>query len=215
MDEIVIQEKTLTLKLGEETVAELQCSPGLDRELAIGHFLSMGYLIDISRVQEVNTSIISIGGVTEKESHDRKKDEVFLLDSFLHETAAILRNSQEIHEKTGGAHGALVRKLDGTSHVICEDVGRQNAVDKVIGLSYEEMDISESLLLLSGRLTFEVVTKAVNSGYPILASFAVATAQGIELAKKHNLTLIGGLKEDRFWLYHEGRVKISGEEDPS
>jgi FdhD protein len=98
-------------------------------------------------------------------------------------------------------------------HVVCEDVGRQNAVDKIIGLSYEELDIPKSLLLLSGRLTLEVVTKAVNSGYPVLASFAVATAQGIELAKEHGLTLVGGLKENRFWLYNEGRVKISTESD--
>ena len=83
-----------------------------------------------------------------------------------------------------------------------EDLGRHNALDKVIGAALMQgIDLKQCALFSSGRLPTDMVAKAIRAGVPVLASKAAPTAQGIELAKKYRLTLITGVREDKLTVY--------------
>jgi FdhD protein len=108
----------------------------------------------------------------------------------------------ETFRKTGGVHVAAIYKSDGTLVTFAEDVGRHNAVDKVIGLCImKDIDIRNCFLALSGRLTGDIVLKAAKTGLPIVASLAAAIDSGIAIAKDVELTLVGFVRGRRMNVY--------------
>ena len=114
-----------------------------------------------------------------------------------------LNRMAETFRKTGGVHAAAIYKADGTLMAFAEDVGRHNAVDKVIGkCALNSVAFKECFLALSGRLTADMVLKAVRVGIPIIASIAAALDSGIEIAKRANLTLIGFVRGKRMNVYN-------------
>ncbi|MEM3703158.1 MAG: formate dehydrogenase accessory sulfurtransferase FdhD, partial [Candidatus Bathyarchaeia archaeon] len=109
----------------------------------------------------------------------------------------------ETFRKTGGVHAAAICKADGTIVAFAEDVGRHNAVDKVVGkCALSKTPFNECFLVLSGRLTADIVLKAARVGIPIMASIAAALNSGIEIARKTNLTLIGFVRGKRMNVYN-------------
>ncbi len=109
----------------------------------------------------------------------------------------------ETFRKTGGVHVAAIFKGDGNLVVFAEDVGRHNAVDKVIGMgALNKTDFSECFLALSGRLTGDIVFKAARVDLPIVASLAAAVDSGIAIAKDVGLTLIGFVRGKRMNIYN-------------
>ncbi|MEM2912109.1 MAG: formate dehydrogenase accessory sulfurtransferase FdhD [Candidatus Bathyarchaeia archaeon] len=103
-----------------------------------------------------------------------------------------LNRIAETYRKTRGVHAAAIYEREGTLLAFAEDVGRHNAVDKVIGMcALKNMDFGQCFLVLSGRLTGDIVFKAARVGIPIIASIAAALDSGISIAKEANLTLIG------------------------
>ena len=120
-----------------------------------------------------------------------------------------IREFQEIHKKTRGTHAALIGNSITGKHYIAEDIGRRNAVDKVIGLAVNDgTDLSKSYLFSTGRLTADVVSKCAWSSIPLLASFAVSTDAGLKFAQKANITLLGFVRGKTCCLYHEGAAKL-------
>jgi len=108
----------------------------------------------------------------------------------------------ETFRKTGGVHVAAIYKSDGSLVASAEDVGRHNAVDKVIGLSVlNKIDFDECFLALSGRLSGDIVFKAAKIGLPVVASLAGAIDSGIAIAKDVDLTLIGFVRGKRMNVY--------------
>jgi FdhD protein len=108
----------------------------------------------------------------------------------------------KIFRKTGGVHVAAIYKVDGTLVAFAEDVGRHNAVDKVIGItSQNKILLGNCFLVLSGRLTGDIVFKAARVGLPLVASLAAAIDSGITIAKDVNLTLIGFVRGKRMNVY--------------
>lgn len=108
----------------------------------------------------------------------------------------------ETFRKTGGVHIAALFMHDGRLVVFAEDVGRHNAVDKVIGAaSSSQQDLSRCLLVLSGRLTGDIVLKAARVGVPIVASLAAAVDSGVEVAEKTAMTLVGFVRGNRMNVY--------------
>ena len=106
-------------------------------------------------------------------------------------------------KKTGGVHAAAIYGKKGNLLAFAEDVGRHNAVDKVIGISaLNKIDFSQCFLALSGRLTGDIALKAARVGIPILASLAAAVDSGILIAKETNLTLIGFVRGKRMNIYN-------------
>ena len=129
-------------------------------------------------------------------------DLIFLISSEM-------REMQGVHKKTGATHAALIQEIGENARIIAEDLGRHNAVDKCIGQAVaKSMDLRRCLLISSGRLTADVVSKCAWSSIPLLVSSSVATDAGVKAAEKGNITLIGALRGNRMRVYHEGAAKL-------
>ena len=114
-----------------------------------------------------------------------------------------LRAGQRVFAATGGLHGAAIFSLDGTILAIREDVGRHNAVDKVVGyaLTNTMVPLSRHLMMVSGRLSFEIVQKAAAAGVPILAAVSAPSSLSVDLAEEIGTTLVGFLRDGSFNIY--------------
>jgi FdhD protein len=123
---------------------------------------------------------------------------------------ARLRSAQTTFEATGGLHAAGLFALDGTLEGVAEDVGRHNAVDKVVGrmLMMDALPLSNRVLFVSGRASFEIVQKALLGGIPVVASVSAPSSLAIDLARDAGLTLVGFLRGDSFNIYsHPERIE--------
>lgn len=116
--------------------------------------------------------------------------------------------SQQSFASTGGIHGAALFTAKGELIVLREDIGRHNAVDKVVGhASRLRWPIGEQILLISGRVSFEMVQKAAVAGIPVIAAVSAASSLAVELAEELGLTVIGFLRDDSCNVYTDpGRV---------
>ena len=114
-----------------------------------------------------------------------------------------LRESQAVFEATGGLHAAGLFTADGEKVHLREDIGRHNAVDKVVGRMFLDSGLpaSEQLLAVSGRAGYEVVQKAIAAGIPMLVAVGAPSSLAVATAVRFNLTLVGFLKRDRFNVY--------------
>ncbi len=124
---------------------------------------------------------------------------------------AKLRESQALFAQTGGLHAAGLFSPEGRPLVIREDVGRHNAVDKVIGTQFlgGKGPLSGCLLVVSGRASFELMQKAIASGIPLLVAVGAPSSLAVEVAEKFGATLIGFTKTTGFNIYTgEGRVRL-------
>jgi FdhD protein len=114
-----------------------------------------------------------------------------------------LRARQAVFDETGGLHAAGLFGRDGRLVDIAEDVGRHNAVDKIVGrmLMREALPLSEHLLCVSGRTSFEIVQKAIFAGIPLVAAVSAPSSLAIELAQAYGVTLVGFVRGDSFNIY--------------
>ena len=113
-----------------------------------------------------------------------------------------LRREQEVFANTGGLHAAALVSADGGLLALREDVGRHNAIDKVIGwAAARDMDLGQTLLQLSGRVSFEVMQKALVARIPIVSAISAPTSLAVEFARESGQTLIGFLRPPTFNIY--------------
>lgn len=113
-----------------------------------------------------------------------------------------LRTAQPGFNRTGGLHGAVLCDASGAILASAEDVGRHNAVDKVIGgFSMTAWPLGEAILVVSGRISFEITQKAAVAGVPVVAGVSAASSLAADLADEFGMTLVGFAREERFVIY--------------
>jgi len=123
----------------------------------------------------------------------------------------ILLKRQSVFSNTGGLHAAALFDSEGNLLLIREDIGRHNAVDKLVGFALEKglIPLSDYLILVSGRIGFELVQKSLMAGAPIIAAVGAPSSLAVELAAEAGMTLIGFLRNDTFNIYAgESRVVL-------
>ncbi len=181
--------------------------------------LAAGIRIDDSRLRR-NFLTTSACGVCGKESieairvrarYDVAADQGRVAPEVLARLPGRLRDAQRVFDSTGGLHAAGVFAADGTLLALREDVGRHNAVDKVVGWALREdrLPLAGCTLLVSGRASFELVQKALIAGLPVLAAVSAPSSLAAELADEAGMTLIGFLRGSSMNVY-TGPGRISG-----
>lgn len=166
--------------------------------------------VDMWRMSR-STFVSSSCGVCGKRALDALQDHVpssppdrFLVSAAsIHQLPRTLTAHQEGFAQTGGLHAAALVDAEGEVSAVFEDIGRHNALDKLIGsqLLADQLPLARKILFLSSRSSFELVGKAVTAGAPVLATIGSPSSLAIETARRYGLTLIGFVRNDRFNVY--------------
>lgn len=232
IEDAIAIEKKLRISVNGKEVLSLYCTPLMIRELVVGLFMTEGVIkgewcaermsieygdeitVDIPAEGEVSTEdkVVTsgcIGGIT----FARKTEIEKITDTFSIDTED-LRNifkqfhaRSELYKLTGCVHSAAIS--DGRNILAyAEDIGRHNAVDKVIGYSLlENIKFEGTIMLASGRISSEISSKCSKWGIPVLASRTAPTNLAIEIAEKRGVTIVGFIRGSRLNVYtHPQRV---------
>ncbi|WP_345078481.1 formate dehydrogenase accessory sulfurtransferase FdhD [Nemorincola caseinilytica] len=173
--------------------------------------LAQGVMPDIVRLER-NFYTTSSCGVCGKASIEAvrtacnildTKDHIEIPHSTIYTLPATLRAQQSVFEHTGGLHGCAIFDTTGNLVMTREDVGRHNALDKLIGAAIDNglLPLNDHILLLSGRASFELVQKAAMAGIKVIAAVGAPSSLAVQLADEWGMTLVGFLRGERFNIY--------------
>lgn len=229
--DLVVVEEPLQIRVNGSNLAIILRTPGNDEELAVGFLFTEGIIEDPGQIRSIAAAenqvevqlnhvietkdrrfaMTSACGACGKESIDAlyaakcnpvKTVSFRIRAGILHTLPDVLRRQQEIFDQTGGLHAAGLFDAEGHLAIVREDVGRHNAVDKLIGARLlARQPFADSLILVSGRAGFELIQKAGMAGIPMLAAVGAPTTLAVETAKRNNMTLAGFLRGGRFNVY--------------
>ncbi|HUH14535.1 MAG TPA: formate dehydrogenase accessory sulfurtransferase FdhD [Gaiellaceae bacterium] len=231
-DDLVAVEEPLELLIGGEPVAVTMRTPGHDEELALGFALSEGLRPRGARVpDDLAANAIELDapgfdparlrrsfytssscGVCGKGALEAVAVEAPRVESDLRVPAALvaelpgrLREAQAAFEATGGLHASGLFSAAGELVCVREDVGRHNALDKVLGRAFLDglLPLASSLLCLSGRISFELVQKAAVAGCPVVVAVGAPSSLAVELAADRGVTLCGFVRGGSLNVYTE------------
>ena len=233
-------EAPLTMHIGPAAVTTLR-TPGADEELAAGFVLGEGLLTDgrhIVAIEQRSPDAIAITlsqpppsswgrqtvvsaacgacggqGYHLEEGLQPVASSLSLAPALLLELPAQLRQAQQIFAATGGLHGCAVFDAAGTMLASREDVGRHNALDKLMGwaLLQGRLPLSAHILMLSGRAGSELLSKAIRAGIAVVASVSAPSSLAVDLAQRFGVTLAGFVRGERFVCYsHPWRLGDPG-----
>jgi len=227
--DLVAVEEPLEIRINGVPVAVTMRTPGHDEELALGFCLTEGLAprgaappsdLEANTVEVVaegmpaarNFYTSSSCGVCGKGALEAVAVEAARVDSDLRVAAALvaglpqqLRGAQAAFEATGGLHATGLFSARGERLCVREDVGRHNAMDKVVGWAFGEgmLPLANTILCVSGRLSFELVQKAAVAGCPVLVAVGAPSSLAVELAADRRVTLCGFVRDGRVNVYTE------------
>ena len=231
-DDRVAVEEPLEIRINGAPVAVTMRTPGHDEELALGFCLSEGLRPAAARLpDDLAANAVEVDapgfdprrlarsfytssscGVCGKGALEAVAVEAPRVETQLRISAALvsslpdrLREAQAGFEATGGLHATGLFSAIGDLLCVREDVGRHNALDKVIGWAFREgrLPLADSVLCVSGRLSFELVQKAAVAGCPMLVAVGAPSSLAIELAVDRGVTLCGFVRDGRINVYTE------------
>jgi FdhD protein len=258
LDDYLVGEEPLEIRVGDVPLSVTMRTPGHDLELATGFLFTEGLISSRDQIASVhhepakqsdarqsganrvridlapgvlldceatrrNFYATSSCGVCGKASIDAvrvrciqpPKSDCTVDPEVLCRLPDQLRAAQPVFSRTGALHAAGLFTMEGELQVLREDVGRHNAVDKVVGwaLANNRVPLSDSLLMVSGRGGFEIVQKALVAGVPVLASVSAPSDLAVNLAREFAMTLIGFLRGRRFVIYSGAERLVPAEMD--
>jgi FdhD protein len=158
----------------------------------------------------------SINSIKTVSTYNNNATESQVNSDLLYQLPSILQKHQKVFADTGGLHASALFTLDGELLLVREDVGRHNALDKLIGAALNKnlLPLDQYILLLSGRISFELVQKATMAGITIIAAVGAPSSLAVQLAEEFNITLVGFLRDQRFNIYTQPkRILLSKYED--
>jgi len=226
VEDAVAEEKKLRISVNGKEVISLYCSPIMVRELVAGFFMTEGIIkgswcadrmsiqydedihVDIPAEGEVSLEGSArtsgcVGGITFDQASDDGEiaEGITIEKEKLRELFHDFQARSDLYNMTGCIHSAAVS--DGRHLlVVAEDIGRHNAVDKVIGYCFlEEIPLNDKIILVSGRLSSEMASKCSRWGIPIVVSRAAPTALAIDIAEKRGVTMVGFMRGKRLNIY--------------
>jgi FdhD protein len=194
---IVTSAEQIASCVEEDNVVRVELAPGAD--------------VDLSRLER-HFYATSSCGVCGKASIDalRARPRVPLTPGapvvsadLVHALPALQRRAQDVFERTGGLHASALFDGRGTLLLVREDVGRHNALDKLVGaaLFAGALPLHDRILLLSGRASFELVQKALMAAIPVVAAVGAPSSLAVDLAREAGMTLLGFVRDGRFNIY--------------
>ncbi|HZU42319.1 MAG TPA: formate dehydrogenase accessory sulfurtransferase FdhD [Terriglobales bacterium] len=251
VQDYLVAEEPLEIRIGERALSVTMRTPGHDLELAAGFLFSEGIVqaaeqirsldFEKGRTRESNGNVVRVElaesgfdpeqlqrnfymtsscGICGKASIEavrarglrRLNSELVMDPNILCTLPEQLKSAQKIFGHTGGLHAAGLFSRSGELIVLREDVGRHNAVDKIVGwaLLEKRLPLEDGVLMVSGRGGFEIIQKAALAGIPLLASVSAPSGLAVRLARETGMTLVGFLRGRRFLIYSgEQRVGVS------
>ncbi len=238
VEDVTIEEARINIYLNDVKAISMMCIPKDQEAHAIGFLMSENVISNIDDIKEIELSQnglkVDIKATIDEDSLDNLYKEKTLVSgcgggvtgniagdvkvpfnqtSFqvspqtISTEVAKFYEDSELYKLTGCVHKATIFLLDGTI-IMAEDIGRHNAIDKVVGkCKLQGLDTSKSILFVSGRLSSEMVVKAVMHKIPIVVSRTAPTFLGVQTAHTHGLTLIGFARGKKMNIYtHQGRI---------
>jgi FdhD protein len=211
--ETIAVEAQMQLTVNGKHVTNFLYSPGWGEQLVVGFLVSSRLIQNIGSIEKIEIEN-EYGKVTISNEEDKLARLQNLGITVSHRQLIEIRDTllekQQRHRASRGFHGAIIWELSTRRYFVCEDIGRHNAVDKVIGYALQKnYNPAQCMILISGRLVSNIVSKGRNAGIPLMASMTVATDKGIEQASDSEMTLVGSLSDEGFWLYNEGVVRVT------
>ena len=229
--DLLAVEEPLQIRVNGRDLSITMRTPGHDRELAAGFLFTEGILRAAEEVLSIDSGENSVTltlaegvdpgaarnfyttsscGVCGKASVDSLHaagcvmlPHVQISREAIHALPERLRSSQSVFEHTGGLHGAALFDTEGNLEMVREDVGRHNAVDKLIGAAFlaGRLPLTSRILMLSGRASFELIQKAVMAGIPVVAAVGAPSSLAVQTALRFGMTLLGFVRDGRFNIY--------------
>ncbi|AAY79734.1 formate dehydrogenase accessory sulfurtransferase FdhD [Sulfolobus acidocaldarius] len=234
-EDFVAVEEPLQIFVNEKNLAIIMRTPGNDLELTLGFLYYEDYINSLRDVEEIsmlsdneihvrltngkfvetrNFVINSSCGICGRgflNAIELLKSDAKTSNEVIISLPEKLRSNQGVFNITGGLHAAALFTLSGELISIYEDVGRHNAVDKIIGslIHKRRLPFTEGILQVSGRIGYEIVSKAIKAGIPIISGISAPTSKAIEIAEDAGATLVGFVRGNSFNVYtHPERIDL-------
>ncbi len=234
VNDLVVQEYPITLYVNNQKLVTILCTPENIDDLVIGYLNSEGIIDVITDVTSINIQSNRVDIKLSKEVKIKSKEKILYtacgvgteyhdkLDQIvintmnidiqcspnkIYELTKYLAQESELFKTTGGVHSALYQFDD--KLILMEDIGRNNAVDKIIGNIMRNKGSFDGMLVVSGRLSSDMVLKCILANILIVISRSAPTSLAIKLAEKHGITLIGFARNKKMNIY-SNRFRIKG-----